>query len=495
MQDYSGYGQPPAGDGGFGGGPTSPFPQGPPPPMPPRPPRHRVGLLSYLAVALAAGALGAGTVVAVYHPASGTSAAPAPSISAVPAAPVPSSSPVPIIPSTPPGTSAGEAAVLKKVEPSLVIINTTLQYSSEQAAGTGMLLNSSGLVLTNNHVIENATKITATSVATGRTYPAKVVGYDVTRDVAEIQLQGASGLRPITPADPATVKTGIPVVAMGNAEGQSQIVPATGQVTGLNQTITASDQGGTVTSETLHGMIQTNADIVAGDSGGPLANAAGQVIGMDTAGNEVTSPGQQSASGFAIPINTAKALASQISAGDASSTIVIGYPPFIGIYIGQGTDSSPTAQAQQEQNGLGGGGNGFGGSGGGFGGSGGGGFGGSGGGFGGSGNGGSGNGGSGNGGNASCYSSNVSLTVPQTIASVNSGTLVLGTICGSPADSAGLTAGSVITSVAGHTIGSPSSLTGVVSKYRPGAHISLTWVTPSGQTKTGTLTLTAGPPL
>jgi S1-C subfamily serine protease len=266
---------------------------------------------------------------------------------------------------------------------------------------------------------------------------------------------------------------------MGNAEGQSQIVPATGQVTGINQTITASDEGGTVTSETLHGMIQTNADIVAGDSGGPLANAAGQVIGMDTAGNEVTTPGQQSASGFAIPINTAMAVASQITAGHASSTIVVGYPPFIGIYIGEGTNSSPTAQAQQEENGLGGTGNG------GFGG----GFGNGGGGFGGSGT------GSGSGNSQSCYTSNASLTVPATIASVNSGTLVLGTICDSPAATAGLTAGSVITSVQGQTVGSPASLTTAVSKYRPGAHISLTWVTPSGQTKTGTVTLTAGPPL
>ncbi len=478
MQDYSGYGQPPAGDDGFGGS-TSPFPQGPPPP---RPPRHRVGLLSYLAVALAAGALGAGTVVALYHPTSNASAAPAPSISAVPAAPGPSTPSTPSsptqLPITAPGTSVGVAAVLKKVEPSLVIINTTLQYSSEQAAGTGMVLNSSGLILTNNHVIENATKITATSVATGKTYPAKVVGYDVTGDIAEIQLQGASGLRPITPANPATVKSGIQVVAMGNAEGQSQIVPATGQVTGLNQTITASDQGGTVTSETLHGMIQTNADIVAGDSGGPLANMAGQVIGMDTAGNDVTTPGQQSAAGYAIPISTAAAVASQITAGDASSTIVIGYPPFIGIYISQGTNSSPTAQAEQEQSGLGGSGFGGGFGGGGFGGSGGGGL-----------------GGSPNGNGESCYSNNASLTVPRTIASVNSGTLVLGTICGSPADSAGLTAGSVITSVNGQTVGSPASLSSVVSKYQPGAHISLTWVTPSGQTKTGTLTLTAGPPL
>jgi hypothetical protein len=163
---------------------------------------------------------------------------------------------------------------------------------------------------------------------------------------------------------------------------------------------------------------------------------------------------------------------------------VIGYPPFIGIYIGEGTDSSPAAQAQQEQNGLGGNGTGNGGFGGGFGGSGGGGF------------GGSGNGnGNGNGNGESCYTNNASLTVPETIASVNSGTLVLGTICGSPAATAGLTAGSVITGVEGQAVGSPASLTTAVSKYRPGAHISLTWVTPSGQTKTGTLTLTAGPPL
>ena len=80
------------------------------------------------------------------------------------------------------------------------------------------------------------------------------------------------------------------MTALGNAEGQSQIVPAPGQVTGINQTITASDQGGTVKSETLHGMIETNANVVAGDSGGSLVNSAGQVIGIDTAGNTVSFP-------------------------------------------------------------------------------------------------------------------------------------------------------------------------------------------------------------
>jgi S1-C subfamily serine protease len=463
MQDYSGYGLPPAEGGGYGG-PTSPLPQGPPPPPPPR---RRIGLLSYLGVALAAGALGAGTVVAIYHPTASTSAAPLPSSTAIPAVPQPSPSSVVPLPIGGSGISPAEAAVVKKVSPGLVIINTTLQYSSEEAAGTGMVLKSDGLVLTNNHVIENATKISATVLSTGRTYPAKVVGYDVTGDVAEIQLQGASGLHTIPVGDSSKVKVGASVVALGNAEGQSQIVAAPGQIKALNQSIIASDQGGTVSSENLQGMFETDANIVAGDSGGPLADAAGQVIGMDTAGNGGGFSQQQSTSGYAIPIATALSVARQISAGHASSTVVIGYPPFIGIYIGKGTTTSPQAQAaqQQDQSGfpsIGGAGNGS---------------------------------GSGSGGNASCYTSDSNLTTPATIASVSSGTLVLGTICGSPASSAGLTAGSVITGVNGQTVGSPQSLTTIMSKFRPGTHVSLSWVTPSSQDKTGTLILTAGPPL
>ena len=103
-----------------------------------------------------------------------------------------------------------------------MIINTTLQYSSEQAAGTGMVINADGLVLTNNHVIENATKITATVAATGKNYLAKVVGYDVTGDIALIQLQNPSGLHPVPIGDSSQVKTGATVVALGNAEGQQR---------------------------------------------------------------------------------------------------------------------------------------------------------------------------------------------------------------------------------------------------------------------------------
>ena len=464
MQDYSGYGQPPTGDY-FGS--TSPLP-----PMPPRPPRRRIGLLSYLAVALAAGALGAGAVVALYHPAANSSASAQPSSGAVAPAPLPSTA-VP----APSSGGSGASGSMNSVEQGLVIINTTLQYSSEQAAGTGMVINAgTGLVLTNNHVIENATKITATVASTGKNFVAKVVGYDVTGDVALLQLQNPSGLHAVPIGDAGKVKTGDSVVALGNADGRSAIVPAPGQVTGLNQTITASDQGGTVKSETLHGMIQTNANIVAGDSGGPLVNSVGRVIGMDTAGNSVSFTQQQTVTGFAIPINTALSVAHQIAGGHASSAIVIGYPPFIGIYVGQGTDANPQDQASQEQQNN----NGFGG-------------------FGGFGNGnGFGNGagnGSGNGGTSSCYTSDANLSVPSTIASVNSGTLVIGTICNSPAAAAGLTAGSVITGLNGQTVGSPQSLADIMAKLHPGDTVSVTWVTPSGQRENGNLALTAGPPL
>src|SRR5215472_1182145 len=213
-----------------------------------------------------------------------------------------------------------------------------------------MVISSDGLVLTNNHVIEDSTSISART-ATGQTYTAKVVGYDQTGDVALIKLQGASGLRTVPIGDSSAIKTGDSVVAMGNAEGQNAIVPAAGQVTALNQTITAGDQGGSISQETLHGMIQTNANIVSGDSGGPLANSAGQVIGMDTAGNDGGFSVQQSSAGYAIPIATARAVADQIVQGQASSTVTIGYPPFMGVFIGQGSNSDPQAQAEQQNGG------------------------------------------------------------------------------------------------------------------------------------------------
>src|SRR5580704_11218206 len=345
--------------------------------------------------------------------------------------------------------AGSEQAIVTRVKPGVVIIDTTLQYNSELAAGTGMVINSDGLVLTNNHVIEDSTAITATVAATGKTYQARVIGYDKTGDIALIQLQNASGLTTVPIGDSSSVRAGETVVALGNAKGQNIIKPAAGHVTGLNQTITASDEAGSTTSEMLHGMIQVNATIVPGDSGGPLS-AAGGVIGMDTAGNN--GGYQEQAAGFAIPINTALSVARQIAAGRASSTITIGYPPFLGIFIGSGSESNPQSQAQQEQQQ-----NGFSGS-------------------------------------PACFTSNANVTVPSTIAPVNSGILIEGTICGSPAAQAGMTGGAVITAVNGQAVGSPDDLTGTLSRFHPGDTISVTWVSPSGQRSISSLHLTAGPP-
>src|SRR5215469_7213934 len=300
-------------------------------------------MFTHAIMAVLGAALAAGLLLAFYNPTSGGSGISLPGSGAVPA---PGSASGPL--------TGGEQAIVTKVKPGLVLINTTLQYASEAAAGTGMVINAGGLVLTNNHVINGSTKITATVESTGTTYPATVVGYDQSGDIALIQLQNASGLTTVPIGDSSKVRAGNAVVALGNAEGRGAITAKPGQVTALNQTITASDDGGSTASETLHGMIQTNADIVPGDSGGPLASSAG-VIGMDTAGNNAGF--QQASTGFAIPINTALSVARQIAAGHASSVITIGYPPFIGIFIGSGSAKSPQAQARQQGQGASGSGN------------------------------------------------------------------------------------------------------------------------------------------
>jgi S1-C subfamily serine protease len=427
---------------------------------PPRKPGRATRLLTFLAVAVVVAGAGAGVGVtlAVEQPAATATTTSLPGAGHSPA--------------TSPSVGGTTGAVnvqdvVNKVEPGLVVVNTTLKYSGQAAAGTGMVINSDGLVLTNNHVIENSTKITATVITTGKTYPATVAGYDETADVALIRLQGATGLRTIPIGNSAVARTGEQVVALGNAEGTGAIVPAGGRVTGLNKTVIASDEATADDAETLNDMIQINAGIVPGDSGGPLNTSAGQVIGMDTAGDS-TSTGQQHPEGFAIPIATALSVARKIAAGQASSTVTIGYPPFFGIFAGSVTSSNPQAQAQQQeqQNGFGDGTGGLGGY----------------------------NGFGRSGSSPACFTSNTSLTVPTTIARVGAGTLIDGTICGGPAATAGITAGSVVTAINGQPAGSPANLSGILARFKPGDTISVTWVSPAGQQTTSSVTLTAGPP-
>jgi S1-C subfamily serine protease len=221
----------------------------------------------------------------------------------------------------------------------VVVIQTNLAYSNGQAAGTGMVLTSSGEVLTNNHVIRGATTIKIVVPGTGRSYTARVVGYDVTDDVAVLQATGASNLKTVSTANSSTVKLGQSVTATGNANGTGTLTTTSGTVTGLEQAITVSDDAGG--SERLTGLIETSAALEPGDSGGPLFNAAGKVIGMNTAASVSHGFRQMSTSdGYAIPINTALSIADQIEEGKASATVHIGGTAFLGISVATNTYSS-----------------------------------------------------------------------------------------------------------------------------------------------------------
>jgi S1-C subfamily serine protease len=209
-------------------------------------------------------------------------------------------------------------------------------------AGTGMVLTSNGEVLTNNHVVKGAWKIQV-RVPGASSYTATVVGVDPAHDVAVIQLQNASGLATISPGDSSSVSVGENVAGVGNALGRGGSPSvANGDVTGLNRSITANDPDGT--SERLTGMIQTNAHIQPGDSGGGLINANGQVIGMITAGTDTqtTSASQQSV-GFAIPITTALDVVNQIQAG-GGGTVLMGERGYLGVGV-KAIEADPTAAA------------------------------------------------------------------------------------------------------------------------------------------------------
>jgi S1-C subfamily serine protease len=387
-------------------------------------------------------------------------------------------------------TTLTQSQIESKVDPGLVDVVSTLSYQNETAEGTGMVLTSTGEILTNNHVIDGATSIKVTDIGNGKTYTATVVGYDASKDIAVLQLQDASGLQTVSLGNSSSVTVGSKVTALGNAGGKGGTPSvATGTVTALNQSITASDEGSD-NSEQLSGLIESNAPIQAGDSGGSLVNSSGQVIGMDTAASSASdspnaqadTPGSSSGSSgsgtggygyggygyggygtggtgsgfggagtggtgtgggtgssgtgsgstattqaYSIPINEAVTMAKQIEAGNASSTVHIGSTGFLGIEVAPADSSSGST--------------------GGF--------------------------GSGSG--------------------TTSGAEIEGTLSGSPAATAGLAEGDVITSVAGQSVTSSSSISSILATDHPGDKVSVTWTDTSGASQTSTITLAAGP--
>jgi S1-C subfamily serine protease len=241
------------------------------------------------------------------------------------------------------GSSGLVGTVAAKVAPDLVDITTDLTYEGGQADGTGIVLTSDGLVLTNNHVISGATQIRATDVGNGHSYIGQVLGYDRSHDIAVVQLQGASKLPAATIGDSSKVSIGDQVVGIGNAGGVGGTPSsAAGTVTQLNQSITATDEGDG-TSEQLSGLIQINANIQPGDSGGALADSNGQVIGVDTAASSGFSFQTSGGQGFAIPINQAVSVAHQIESGAGTASVHIGPTAFLGVLVSVGNSSGPGA--------------------------------------------------------------------------------------------------------------------------------------------------------
>ncbi len=226
---------------------------------------------------------------------------------------------------------SGSAAAAAPRTAGVVVINTNLSYANASAAGTGMVISSSGEVLTNNHVIRGATSISVVVPSTGRRYSAQVVGYAIGADVAVLKLANASGLTTVSLGTSAGLQRGDAVTAVGNAGGTGRLVSASGTIRALGQAITVNDDSGGTAR--LTGLIRTDADLQPGDSGGPLLDASGRVIGIDTAASSSYAFQSSSNEGFAIPISKALAIARQIEAGRSSATVHIGSTAFLGVLV------------------------------------------------------------------------------------------------------------------------------------------------------------------
>jgi S1-C subfamily serine protease len=333
-----------------------------------------------------------------------------------------------------------DQAVYERLKPAVVDVTSTLGYDNETASGTGFIVDGrSALVLTNNHVIRDATSVTATLTSTGRTYPARIVGADVDADIAVLQLRGPAGLTAVPLGDSAAVTLGMPVLAIGNQAGKDgSPTVASGIVNSLNRTIEADDAS-TGFTETLRGMLQTSARIAPGDSGGPLADAAGEVIGVDTATGTGTS-----GAGYAIPINTAMAVERQIAAGRAGPGITIGVGGFLGVVVASTASTSPRTQATEGQRRTDR---------------------------------------AASAGPHGCLITEAGAGMPAVVAPAPWGALVDGVLCGTGAAAAGIAAGDVITAAAGRRVPDAAALTAIVNSLLPATVVLVTWVNTAGTTR------------
>ena len=268
-----------------------------PPPPPPVPRRWRAAGAGVAVLSLVVGG-GAGWVAAEL----GADPAPAAAATVTPAALALD------------GEALDVAGVLARVEPSVVSIETTVvqrrgRFAAEgQGAGTGIVLDAGGEILTNAHVVDGASSITVTVPGDDRPRAAELVASDPSRDLALLRVADTDGLVAAPLGSSADVAVGDDVVAIGNA------LALEGGLTVTSGIVSALDRSIETEAGTLEGLLQTDAAISSGNSGGPLVNSAGEVIGINTA--VATSGGGVSASniGFVIPVDTARTVAAAMLA-------------------------------------------------------------------------------------------------------------------------------------------------------------------------------------
>lgn len=305
-----------------------------PPPPPSTPPVRRASAATVVAVSCLALLLSLALVVVGFvglraWATSRTPSAPVP-LPGVTATPEPTATPTATTPL--PEQSTGPVEVTDAIERGVVLIDG--ETPNESVAGTGMVLTADGEVMTNYHVVRSTRSLTVTVAATGRSYPATVVGRDATLDVALLKLEGASRLETVT-IDPDPVAIGDIVVAAGNANGQGYVSANRGNVLSLSTSIQVEGPVENDPPETLRGLIETNAAAWPGDSGGPMYDAENEVLGMTTAGGTETDVERQV---YAVPIRTALGVVDQIRANDDSGTVVIGPKAYLGVVV-QADDS------------------------------------------------------------------------------------------------------------------------------------------------------------
>lgn len=220
--------------------------------------------------------------------------------------------PSPPVPgATAPGAPAAAGLLADGVKPALVDVVTTFPAGAGTASASGMVLTLSGLVVTSGHVVDRAESIRVTDPTAHRAYPARVVAFDAEVDVAVLQVQGASGLSAIR-SSPVPAGVGQGVVAVGNAEGgNGPPVHVAGSITALDRAVSVVDPM-TGEVQTLTGLIETNAPVVSGDSGGALVDSRGEVVGMIAAGNADFEADRSRSRGYAVPIRQVLGVAHRV---------------------------------------------------------------------------------------------------------------------------------------------------------------------------------------